>query len=58
MKAVSQWSYDWYRPAVHGKDTIYICRVVPKEHSIALYWRFHSAPACIAMIREKGGDAE
>ena len=58
MKAVSQWSYDWYRPAVHGEDTIYICRVVPKEHSIALYWRFHSAPACIAMIREKGSDAE
>lgn len=57
MRAVSQWSYERYRPAVHGADSIYICRVVPDKSAVSFWWKAAPAPECVAMLREKGSDA-
>lgn len=38
MKGQSAWSYTPYAPLLWDKGDIYICRVVPYEHSIHLEW--------------------
>ena len=43
MKATQSWNYERYRPAVCGKDTIYLCRVVPLENQIELFWKSETA---------------
>lgn len=58
MKAVNQWSYERYRPAVHGNDSIYICRVVPDRYSVSLWWKNTPSKSCVAMLREKDSEAE
>lgn len=54
MKGISSWSFNRYRPAVHGDDLIYINRVVPHETSISLFWE--NSEKCNVYFRKKGSD--
>lgn len=54
MKAETTWSKERYRPAVHGDDDIYICRVVPAPHEIRLFWKFDHEAVFEVRWRKKG----
>lgn len=54
MKPHSNWSYDRYRPAIHGDDEIYVCQVIPKTDSIALFWKTDETGEFTVYFRFKG----
>lgn len=57
MKCTTGWSYDRYRPAVHGGDEIYIQQILPGTDRITLAFSGGRGETS-AYIRMVGSDAE
>lgn len=40
MKTYAYWSFDRYRPCIHGNDSIYVTRIVPSENGFEIWHDF------------------